>query len=370
MKDIFTFGFISSILIAPLIAESAPEASVSHWQTNVEQDKDSLWKAKLRARALIKLDKMLDWAIPIKERAYLLQEGQVGFHYVNETSDMVEFGKSFGYFSKTHPIISRVTPYKEDIILTCQLLKQTYRHCKNEDFLEIATGEIISKVLAYRALEEGMVIPIPVVYENDSKELVDYTVDKIFTLWPGMPAFGLAAKKSGVAPILIFRGTDLSLESKQGWASVLSDLDIHGPGLTAFQKSKLELEVWLKLQATKGTKAKVMGFSLGGVLAMYTMIYENALVNERGSMAFNPPGISAAVYKEWQEAAHDDLSSFKVYITHGDLIPKIGKLAGDAYELSLDFAMRPIDAHVRLLCCQPGVYQFSINQFEENKERN
>lgn|GEM_PF-979422 len=370
MKNIFTFGLLSSLLILPFCAEVTAEESVSYWQTSVEQDKDSLWKAKLRARTLIKLDKMLNWAIPIKDRAYLLKEKQVGFHYVNETADMVEFGKTFGYFSKKHPIISRVTPYKEDIILTSQLLKRVYVHCKNEDFLEIATGEILSKVLAYRALDKGMIIPIPVVYEDGSKELVDYIVDEIFTLWLGMPAFGLVPKKIGAPPILLFRGTDLSLESKQGWASVLSDLDIQGPGLTAFQKSKSELESWLKAQANVGTKAKVMGFSLGGVLAMYTMVYENALVNERGSMAFNPPGISAGVYKEWKEATHNDSSSFRVYITHGDLIPKIGKLAGDAYELSLDFAMRPIDAHVRLICCQPTIFQFAINQVEENRQRD
>jgi len=330
-------------------------------------DKDSLWKAKLRARALIKLDKMLDWAIPAKERAYLLEIEEEGFHYINETPPLMEFSKSFGYFSKKHPIISTVTPYKEDIEFTCRLFNRVFLDCKNEDFLEMAAGEIVSKVLAYRALEEGMVIPIPTVYEDGSKQLVEYQVDKVFTLWSGMPAFGLKPVEGSASPILLFRGTDLSLESKQGWASVLSDLDIQGPGLTVFQKSKEDLEDWLEIQKEGGVKAKVMGFSLGGVLALYTLVYESDLINSYGSMVFNPPGVSASVYKQWKEVS--PRPQLKVYVTHGDFIPKIGKLAGDAYELSLDFSLKPMDAHVRLMCCQPNIYQFTIDEEKENYQR-
>lgn len=367
MKNILVAGLLSVSLSLSFANEAF--APLPSWKSDVEQDKDSLWKAKLRARALVKLDKMLNWAIPIKERVYQLEQTQMGSHFVNDTHQMQEFGKFFSYFSHKHPVIGRVTPFKEDVILACQLLKYTYENCKNEDFLEIATGEILSKVLAYRALEQGMQIPIPTVYEEGRVELVDYTVDKIFTLWPGMPAFGLVPHKARASSILLYRGTDLSLESKQGWASVLSDLDIQGPGLTAFQKSKSELEVWLKVQANREVKAKVMGFSLGGVLALYTMLYESPLLSDHGSMAFNPPGVSAAVYKEWQSSSAKNVEEFKVYITHGDLIPKIGKLVGDAYELSLDRSLRPIDAHVRLMTAEPSFYHFSIHHTQENLQR-
>ena len=356
------------LLTSFLIAEMPQDSSAITIGTSTKDlDKDSLWKAKLRARALIKLDKMLNWAIPPKERAYALHLQKEGFHYINETPPLIEFSKSFGYFSKKHPIISTVTPYKEDIEFTSRLFKRVFLDCKNEDFLEMATGEIICKVLAYRQLEEGMVIAIPAVYEDGSKELVDYRVEKVFALWSGMPAFGLKPIKRRASPILLFRGTDLSLESKQGWASVLSDLDIQGPGLTVFQKSKRDLEDWLVSQKEGGVKAKVMGFSLGGVLALYTLVYESDLINSYGSMVFNPPGVSASVYKQWKEVS--PRPQLKVYVTHGDFIPKIGKLAGDAYELSLDFSLKPMDAHVRLMCCQPHIYQFTIDEEKENSQR-
>ena len=100
---------------------------------------------------------------------------------------------------------------------------------------------------------------------------------------------------------------------------------------------------------------------------MYTLVYESDLINSYGSMVFNPPGVSASVYKLWKDLSPRPL--LRVYITHGDFIPKIGKLAGDAYELSLDFSLKPMDAHVRLICCQPNIYQFTIDEEKENKQR-
>jgi hypothetical protein len=61
-------------------------------------------------------------------------------------------------------------------------------------------------------------------------------------------------------------------------------------------------------------------------------------------------------------------SDYRVFVSHGDLIPKAGKMVGKAYEHSLEFYLRPLDAHVRLMCCQPNVYQFLIDVDKENKE--
>lgn len=355
---------IFSIQTYPLSARQGIET-----ESSSAEEKDSQWKIKFRARALLKLDTMLDWAFPFDDRVYHLDHNHVGAHYINQADKMIEFGKSFGYFSKKRPIIGTVTTSDEDILLTIELLNSAFAAFKNEDFLEIATAEILSKVLAYRSLKEGMIIPIPIVYNDRTPELIEYRVDKVFDLWSMMPAFGLVPIGKNTSPILLYRGTDLSLESKQGWASVLSDLDIQGPGLNAFLNSRTNINTWLKKQAIKGTKARVMGFSLGGVLSTYTILHEHAYISDTGSIAFNPPGVSASMYKQWQDLEPDKQKALRVFITHGDLIPKIGKLVGNAHELSLDVSLKPLDAHVRLICAQPNVYQFLIDQHIENKKR-
>lgn len=367
MKQIRYLIFLSIFLLSSFSATQTHFTEPS-WDRGITLDEDEIWQAKLRARTLLKLDKMLDWALALKDRSYALEKDEEGLKFVNQSPEMIEFSRLFDYFSKRHPIIGRVTPYEEDIVLTAKLLKHTYECCNHEDFLELATAEILSKVLAFRDLKEGMSLQIPVVHSNGKKELVSYRVDKVFTLWPCMPAFGLKPEDRSAPGILLFRGTDLSLESKQGWASVMSDLDIQGPGLTAFQKSKNEIGLWLKSCDEQGCKAKTMGFSLGGVLATYTFIYQGDLLCKSGSMAFNPPGVSATVYKHWEEREKNG-SIFKVYITQGDVIPKIGKLAGHTFELSLETQLRPVDAHLRLMCCQKSLYHYQIDRQRENLSR-
>lgn len=350
--------------------ESQPQQTCMYPGVHAEvSDKDAQWQARLRARALIKLDKVLSWALPMKERVFHLHPEEEGVRFVSQSEHMVEFARSYSYFSKKRPVISSVSSQKEDVALACHLLTHLFSHCKNEEFLEMATAEILTKVIAFRDLLEGMHIPIPSVIKSDKPRLVNYTVDKVFALWPCMPAFGLVPDDPKAGAILLFRGTDLSLESKRGWASVLSDLDIQGPGLTAFLKSKEDIEKWLKEKTLLTAKPKVMGFSLGGVLALYTYIYEHELLDTGSCYAFNPPGISLSVHKEWKDISVKHKEGIQVYVTQGDIIPKIGLLAGEAYELSIDGQLRPVDAHVRLMCCQPSIFRFKIDLREENIRR-
>jgi len=367
-----TIAIVISYCFMSLRAEQQIELASWHsttWATQDVEDQDALWRAKLRARTLLKLDKMLDWAFPAKDRSYQKNFTKTGYHYTNPIDHMTEFSKTFSYFSKKRPVISTVTQDQEDLMLASRLLTYTYQHCQNEEFLELATAEILSKVVAFRSLKEGMILSLPVVLSDGSRTLIDYEVDKVIKMWPGMPAFGLRPLSSQGNPILLFRGTDLSLESRQGWASVLSDLDIQGPGLTAFQNSRKEIHDWLTSHVHQGKKVKVMGFSLGGVLALYTFIFEREWISDEGSYAFNPPGISSSTFKKWEEIPPQNRHAIKVLVTYGDLIPKMGKLAGDVYELSLDFSLKPVDAHVRLMCCQPSLYLFSVDLHEENLSR-
>lgn len=360
--------FMSLVLLLTSLHAKEVDKEICLYPAPHVSEKDALWQARLRARTLIKLDKILSWAMPLKERVFQLHPELEGISYIHQSEHMVEFARNFSYFSKKRPIISSVSSTKEDIALSCQLLKHIHSHCKNEEFMEMAAAEILSKVIAFRDLLEGMTIPVPVVYDG-KVHLVNYRVDKVFALWPCMPAFGLAPDDKNAGAILLYRGTDLSLESKRGWASVLSDLDIQGPGLTAFLKSREEIQGWLKKNTYSDTKPRVMGFSLGGVLALYTYIYDCDLLSEEGSYAFNPPGVPLSVFKLWQELSKGDRGSIRVYVTRGDIIPKIGTLAGDTIELSVEESLGPLDAHVRLMCCQRSLYQYKVDLTEENKRR-
>ena len=75
-----------------------------------------------------------------------------------------------------------------------------------------------------------------------------------------MPAFGLVPIEKGkVPPILLFRGTDLSLGSTRSWASVISDLNTSGPGLFTFRNAQIKIHDWLTKVASYGIKARAIG---------------------------------------------------------------------------------------------------------------
>ena len=89
-------------------------------------------------------------------------------------------------------------------------------------------------------------------------EMVQYEVDAVFDLWSKIRAFGLVnVSASCGAPILLFRGTDFSVLSEGGRASIISDLDPKGPGRTLFEKAEPELHKWLEtIHPLKG-KARI-----------------------------------------------------------------------------------------------------------------
>lgn len=196
-----------------------------------------------------------------------------------------------------------------------------------------------------------------------------FIVDEVIDLWRGMPAFGLVPeRKNGMAPILLFRGTDLDLTSEKGWASVLSDLDTTGPGHVTFLRARHQIHNWLKKVQQEHEPARVMGFSLGGVFVLYTMIYEGDLLNQTvESVAFNPPGVSEEVLKKWE--ALPQKTPHITYVNQGDFVSKIGFFLSDVWELSLTSPMGVIQAHVTLISAQPQFSLSKVDVTEENKKR-
>jgi hypothetical protein len=179
-----------------------------------------------------------------------------------------------------------------------------------------------------------------------------------------MPAFGFLPLKKGGSPILLFRGTDFSLLSKKSWASILSDLDTEGVGLSVFRGAQTKIRDWLiRAKKTSGVKSRAMGFSLGGILSLYTAFFEGDLLMPKGSIVFNSPGVSHEIFQKWPKN-----SLVVSYATQGDLVSKLGKMVGKAFEISEKKQLCPIEAHTKLMVED----RFSLAEIlieQENKHR-
>jgi hypothetical protein len=149
----------------------------------------------------------------------------------------------------------------------------------------------------------------------------------------------------------------------------MSDLDFAGPGLSAFQNAQEEIHEWLIKAQANGIKAKVMGFSLGGALAAYTYIYENAWVAPQGSIAFCPPGFSEKVIEEWQGLEQTKKQGFTIYVNEGDIISKIGRLFGTVYALSTKKPLKPLSAHTALMSAQTVFFKARVDVDSDYLER-
>jgi hypothetical protein len=301
-----------------------------------------------RVKTLTSLDHMLGEAAPFSARAFCCEKE--GSHtYQQQIPYLQEFSYRHGYFSLDRPLIGVVTEEASDI----QLVENIFRYLIAErdlSFVQVAVGEMITKVLAYRNMQKGMRVQIPI-FLQDHWKLLEYRVDEVLDLWNGMPAFCLLPSSMEGHPILLFRGTDFSLESKQSWASVLSDLDITGVGFSVFQKAKIDIHSWLiKAQMLTNQKTSVMGFSLGGILSIYTAIFEGDLIAVEGSLTFNSPGLPEALFTKWIESPHK--IDFIHYVTQGDPVGKLGKMPLDSYVLFSNAFLDPIAAHTKLMCAE------------------
>jgi hypothetical protein len=101
-----------------------------------------------------------------------------------------------------------------------------------------------------------------------------------------------------------------------------------------------------------------MGFSLGGILALYTTVFEADLIAAAGSIAFNPPGVSSPIARKWASKAPAHI----IYITQGDVIPKLGVQPSPTFLLFGKSLLPPIKAHTQLMTAEPV---FFLDQIAE-----
>ncbi|MBM3191354.1 MAG: hypothetical protein FJZ63_01705 [Chlamydiae bacterium] len=283
--------------------------------------------------------------------------------YENSLLDLQNFLAQHNYESPYRPLIGHVTEDPMDVLTTSQLLVGLQQSIKNKKQLNLMTEEVLTKVLAYRELKIGQEVPIPVCFRFKKPTLVLYVVNKVFDLGGGMPAFGLIPKSLTVEapPILLFRGTNFSLK---GFSSIMADLDLNGPGMSAFYSSRRSLHNWL-LEAFKAYgPTRVMGYSLGGSFAQYTCIYEHELVSKDKtfpSVIFNQPGIFDDMVYEWDRLSKKQKPCLRGYVTEGDFVSTVGKLIGDVKELTLEHPLEPLPAHVTLMSAQQRFYAYRLD---------
>lgn len=248
-----------------------------------------------------------------------------------------KFVKENDFFSETRPIMGSVTDSTEDFIVCCHFLEKLPSLIPDVNRCTLASLEVFIKGIAYRNLSKGMEIPL---FENG--QMNHYVVDQVFTLWGGIPSFGLVPKDQGV-PIILFRGTDISFTSIKAWTSVVSDFDVRGPGFTIYQYARESIQKWLQ-----GKKARAMGYSLGGALVAYAVVLDGELLNpDIPSISFNAPGLFPHIRKKWaKKQTNPPLNS---YIVTGDPISRIGSLVGNVHEFSFSVRKKPIELHTSLL---------------------
>ncbi len=361
----FSRLLISSCIFFPIsISADCSSLCPPHLPEN-----EQTWSGALRLKALKNLDQILYLGTSEKTRTYPLAQPLQEKWIEVDIPEVREFVEKYGYFSLNRPIVSKVTSDPEDLELTCCLLKTLYEKGVKGDYLQIAVAEILTKILAYRDLKIGQKISIPIESQG-TVAFESFLVDAVFDIWHGMPAFGLIPEKQSLASILLFRGTDFSFDSQRGWASLISDLDIAGPGLHAFHKAQDALSTWLKKTKKMGKASQVMGCSLGGALAAYTFIYENASLAEKGSIAVCPPGVSQKVIEDWQLLQGNRRLGLTSYVYTGDIVSKVGTLFGTGYCLTSLHRLKPLTAHTFLMCSQPRFSKALLDvEFSENSTK-
>ncbi|MCK4934680.1 MAG: hypothetical protein KAR79_03745 [Simkaniaceae bacterium] len=285
----------------------------------------------------------------------------------NSYTNLQDFSKNFMRYSSEKGLICKVTSDPKDLEITNRLLIDVFENVKNPLVCELITAEIIAKILAYRNLHKDDQVYIPTLNELGQTELKKYTVDKVFDLWNKVSAFGLRGESS--APILIFRGTDLSLTTEGGRASMISDFDPIGPGKTLFDHAESNILEWLQEMCQNTKKARLVGHSLGGAFVTYALLSTSKYISNKAheiSYAFNYPGVSLELSSKWDLIPEESRPNFKGFISRGDVISKLGFLFGDIYELSINNRLSPILAHELLHFAQPSCYIQEVDVVKEN----
>lgn len=314
-----------------------------------------------RGRFYQQFNKFLDWLMSFQNLSYETED--LESEIVSAPECLVEFEVEHGFFSGLKPLVAQYTPVKQDRVLVEKVLEKIDQQLPLGPERLFYIQEILAKVLAYRHLEEGDTITLP----DFSKPLAPslYRVSEVFNLGLGMPAFALTSKDQDKPSILLYRGTHLDLTHKAGIASVIADLDLYGPGYSAFFKIQTQLDAFFVSQKLKQRQVVVLGYSLGGILSLYTHVFFTPFIDHNYSCAFNPPGVQKKLFNLWRQK--DSLAQFKVYVNQHDPVSKWGFLIGDVQIVSAQERMGPLMAHTKLMGSEQTLLFFLCPLEQENR---
>lgn len=351
--------FAAFLLASPLYATSCPDL--------LENPTETKKYGPLRRKALRSWDRLLTWTLSPKNQEYVLVTPTETKVFQVASKEILDFDEHYGHFSVDDPIVGLVTRSESDREASFCLMRAIHAAGMNKAQSDFSTAEALAKVVAYRLLEQGTRVPIWI-----NHNLQFYRVEEVLDLWHGMPAFGLVPEKGKAPPILLFRGTDLSFPSAKGWASVLSDLDLSGPGYTTFLRAQHKIEVWLRKMKSTHRPARLIGFSLGGAFVLYTMIHHYDLVNTDDrfpSLAFNCPGVSKGLLQKWNDIPSDLQPPHFTYLNRGDFVSQIGCFLSNVWLLTLPEPMGVIESHLTLISAQPKYRMTLVDLDAENEKR-
>lgn len=319
-------------------------------------------EAALEARKQLfeHLNKFTDWLLSFTEIKYAsLQK----FKEAPSSPELLkQFDVSHGFFSKISPLVGQYSPSKDDILAAQECLAKIDSLDVSSDVRLFYIQEVLAKVLAYRHLSENDLIEIPDFQIKGTFHT--YRVSQVLNLGWGMPAYCLTSIQNAPS-LLIYRGTHFDLTDRTGLASIVADLDIFGPGYSAFFKIKQQLESFFITQGLNQKKTVVLGYSLGGILSLYTGVFFKPYLDLRYCCAFNPPGVQKKLLNLCSK--QKILDDFQVYVNQNDPVSKWGFLVGHVDLLSKNEHLGPLEAHTLFMSAQDHLEFSSCNLQEENE---
>lgn len=278
--------------------------------------------------------------------------------------EYTSFFHKYSRFGTERGIICTVTDFEEDKKLLSNILSLIAEQYDPPELKELICADLWGKGVSYRALKKGDTFPF---FSSSKRKTLRFSLDTEIPLWKDIRAFGFVSQEKEA--LLLFRGTDISLLSSAGRASMLSDLDPEGPGLAVFHAAQEALSQWLKTQKSVGREVRVIGHSLGGALACYSLIIFPELFSKQcASYATNYPGVNELLLRKWSNI--DKKPKFIGVVTDGDAVSKCGYLLDDTSVFVAHRKVPPLQSHELLFGAESSFSLYELNAMDENQSRS
>lgn len=239
-------------------------------------------------------------------------------------------------------------------------------------------GEVLTKHLVTRALEEGDEIDLPC-FTGEEPSIVRYGLHTRMTLGEsGIPVLVYAPLEKGdqaaFPPLLLFRGTKVNFTNAIDIRSMVENLHKVGPARHAYDQFKgglaAFLQGWFKA-VPENPHFRVMGFSQGAVLGQRALVdfypyFERKLYQE--SLLFNSPALEEDYYNLWEAIPSEQKPSVFIYLATNDLVSKRGyRFAADhIFEIKPRDPKKWLGAHLGAKFIDPELEVFEVDNTGES----